>query len=125
MNVRRGRTVLLPISLRQGTDERGQIASTIWAEESGGRVIERGYLFEDCHFLPTRLSTKVTFRSHCRTKEGGHVVALDLRGCWRCSGQISTAESLFLGQCMAMGSQEDSMSEDPLVTEESSDTWEE
>jgi hypothetical protein len=35
MKVRRGNTPLLPISLRHATDERGQIASTIWAEESG------------------------------------------------------------------------------------------
>ena len=54
MNVRRGRTPFAPISLRQGTDERGQIASTIWVEESGGGIIERedisrlaGYLTDE------------------------------------------------------------------------------
>ena len=41
MNVRKGRTPFAPISFRQGTDERGQIASTIWVEESGGGIIER------------------------------------------------------------------------------------
>lgn len=42
--------------------------------------------------LPTRLSTKLTFRSHCRIRDGGPPVreaAPDVRlGCGRCSGTI-------------------------------------
>jgi hypothetical protein len=45
MKVRSGSTALLPSSLRHTTEERGQMASTIWVDES------------------TRLSTKLTFRS--------------------------------------------------------------
>lgn len=41
MKVRRGRTALVPSSLRQTADERGQMASTIWVDESRRRVIKR------------------------------------------------------------------------------------
>jgi len=48
------------------------------------------------YFLPTRLSTKVTFRSDCRTNAGGHP-ELDLLGFCLCSAGISTDN--FLGHC--------------------------
>jgi hypothetical protein len=109
MNVRRGRTPLLPISLRQTTEERGQIASTIWAEESGEGLLSEGTYFRISYFgLPTRLSTKVTFRSHCRTKEGGHPVRVlapieVLRGCCLCSeGAGTSADVLCFGQYVVM-----------------------
>ena len=41
MNVRKGRTPFVPISFRQTTDESGQIASTIWADESEGGLFNR------------------------------------------------------------------------------------
>jgi hypothetical protein len=127
MNVRKGRTPFAPISFRQGTDERGQIASTIWVEES------------------TRLSTKLTLRSHCRTNVGGHPVrvvdpTLVLRGCCRCAGATSTC-TLCLGQYVATDMpcshakegagwevqqyvSEVSLSEEEPVTEESSEDCE-
>jgi hypothetical protein len=49
MNVRKGRTPLLPISFRQTTDERGQIASTIWAEESGEGLLSECTFFSGLH----------------------------------------------------------------------------
>jgi transcription elongation factor Elf1 len=97
-----------------------------------------------CTILPTRLSTKLTLRSHCRTNDGGHlgwdVPLLVRRGCWRCSGATSTGNRC-LGQYVATemlcsqtlevfvneGAQYVSAiseSEDAPVTEESSDDWE-
>lgn len=72
MNVRRGKTALLPSSLRHTTEDRGQIASTIWVEESAERAKHwfSGSRGNSCH-LPTRLSTKLTLRSDCRTRAGG------------------------------------------------------
>jgi hypothetical protein len=55
MKVRRGKTPLQPVgdSLRTATTDKGQMHSTIWDAES------------------TKLSTKFTLRSHCRTSGGG------------------------------------------------------
>jgi hypothetical protein len=114
-----------------------------------------GLLSDDTYFrivgiLPTRLSTKLTFRSHWRTKEGGHPVravapTLVLLGCCRCSGATSAGKLCF-GQYVAIETpcsqallavinegagwlvqqyiSEVSESEDAPVTEESSDDWE-
>jgi hypothetical protein len=105
-----------------------------------------GGLVQDLHVgLPTRLSTKLTLRSHCRTNVGGHPVrvvdpTLVLRGCCRCAGATSTC-TLCLGQYVATDMpcshakegagwevqqyvSEVSLSEEEPVTEESSEDCE-
>jgi hypothetical protein len=115
MKVRRGRTPLLPISLRQTTEERGQMASTIWAEESG-RGLLSGRGLSGIHYLglPTRLSTKLTLRSHWRTSWGGQPVrvelALDRRGC--CRWGATSAGILSFGQHVVIAGHGSSRLED-------------
>jgi hypothetical protein len=101
--------------------------------------VEQAYLFQDVLILPTRLSTKLTFRSHWRTREGGHLVwdapTLVLLGCRLCSG--ATSQGMFFGQSVVMfsqillvvineGGQYSTVSDsDDAVVEESSDVCEE
>lgn len=98
--------------------------------------------------LPTRLSTKLTFRSLWRTNDGGHrgseVSALVRLGCCRCWVVVAVVADLcFLGQYVATdiscsqalvaatneggqlyGCSEGISESEVLVTEESSDDWE-
>jgi hypothetical protein len=103
--------------------------------------VEHAYLFQDVLILPTRLSTKLTFRSHWRTRGGGHLgwaaPTLVLLGCCLCSG--ATSAGIFFGQkvvvilsqVLVVGIKEGgqysavSNSEEEVVVEESSDVCEE
>lgn len=101
--------------------------------------VEQAYLFQDVLILPTRLSTKLTFRSHWRTRDGGHLVwdapTLVLLGCCLCSG--ATSEGIFFGHIVVMfsqvllvftkeGAQYSAVSDsDDAIVEESSDVCEE
>jgi len=105
--------------------------------------VEQAYLFWDVLILPTRLSTKLTFRSHWRTREGGHLVwdapTLVLLGCCLCSE--ATSEDIFFGHIVLLfsvlfsqmllvftkeGAQYSAVSDsDDAVVEESSDVCDE
>ena len=102
--------------------------------------VEHAYLFQDVLILPTRLSTKLTFRSHWRTREGGHLgwaaPTLVLLGCCLCSG--ATSAGIFFGQKVVVilsqvllvgikeGGQYSAVSNsEEAVVEESSDVCEE
>jgi hypothetical protein len=72
MKLRSGKTGLSEVTFRQATDERGQMASTICVDESRRTTVKRTKeKSESSHNIPTRLSTKLTFRSDCRTRAGG------------------------------------------------------
>lgn len=77
MKVRSGRTLeSLEASGHKG-DELGQMAMTICVEESKGkfRICLTPDVVLKCHqSLPTRLSTKLSFRSACLTSGGGQPV---------------------------------------------------
>ena len=99
MKVRRGRTALLLCSLRQITEESGQIASTIWVDESVQGCIKHWIRVSRGKYcdLPTRLSTKLILRSDCRTSAGGAADrACDpavRRGFWRSSAGTEVSAS--------------------------------
>jgi hypothetical protein len=114
MNVRRGRTPFDPVaaSLRDAAADSGQMFSTICdAVSFGGRKnMFSGKKDKESirYYLPTRLSTKLFFRSDCRSRHGGGraagplaTVLLVRRGCIRSSG--GTEPSALGGHLKARG----------------------
>lgn len=97
MNVRRGRTLESLAASEQMGEELGQIAMTICVDESevGFR---KGFWSPGvvvCHGgLPTRLSTKLSFRSVCLTNGGGQpvrvVAVLEVRLGFCRSGRVAS-----------------------------------
>jgi hypothetical protein len=80
MKVRSGKTVLLPESFRGGTDDVGQIASTMCVDVSIGEIIKqmsRMRCMRRNSYIPTRFSTKLCLRSDCLTSDGGRSVRVE------------------------------------------------
>src|SRR5688572_13706487 len=129
MKVRRGSTALLPSSLRHAEADKGQMASTIWVDESGEESLSIGTkeLAQGCD-LPTRLSTKLTLRSDWRISVGGHPRALEppplRRGfCLSSAGKASELRGIVMACFFVTGAQcesHESVSEEIADTELSS-----
>ncbi len=64
MKVRRGRTPPLPFSLWQTTEEVGQMASTMWVEESGAE--DTSVIKEREDIYGTLLVRVASYRRGCR-----------------------------------------------------------